>query len=134
MDFLSKAIKKFGSSRIVAGLDSRDGKVVIRGWKDTTDKPAIEFARELEKCGIKHIIFTDVKRDGLLSGPNFKSIKAIACAVNIPVIASGGVTSLKDIKHLKNLEKYGVSGFVIGKAIYTGTLDLQDAIAAAGKE
>jgi len=135
MDFLTKAIKKFGSTRIVAGLDARDGKVVIRGWKDTTDKPTIEFARELEKAGVKNIIFTDVKRDGLLSGPNFKSIKALACAVDIPIIASGGVSSLKDIKHLKNLEKYGVSGLVIGKAIYTGTLDLQDAIAAAsGKD
>ena len=106
MEFLSKAIKKFGAAKIVGGLDSRDGKVTIRGWKDTTDKPAIEFARELEKAGVKNIIYTDVKRDGLLSGPNFKSIKAIASAVTIPVIASGGVTSLKDITHLKNLEKY----------------------------
>jgi len=131
LEFLSQAIKKFGASRIVGGLDTRDGKVAIRGWKDTTDKPAIEFARELEKAGVKTIIFTDVKRDGLLLGPNFKSIKAIACAVNVPVIASGGVSSLKDIKHLKNMEKYGVSGCIIGKALYTGALDLKQAIAEA---
>lgn len=131
LEFVSKAIKKFGVSRIVGGLDTRDGKVAIRGWKDTTDKTTIEFARELEKVGIKTIIFTDVKRDGLLSGPNFKSIKALACAINIPVIASGGVSSLKDIKHLKNLEKYGVSGCIIGKAIYTGAIDLKQAIAEA---
>lgn len=131
LDFLSEAIKRFGASRIVGGLDSRDGKVAVRGWKETTDKSAIEFAKEMEKIGIKTIIFTDVKRDGLLSGPNFKSIKAMACAVNIPVIASGGISSLKDIRHLKNMEKYGVSGIVIGKALYTGAVDLKDAVAEA---
>lgn len=131
LDFVAKAIKQFGASRIVAGVDSRDGKVAVHGWKDTTDKPAIEFARELEEAGVKTIIFTDIKRDGMLSGPNFKSIKAMACAVKIPVIASGGVSSLKDIKHLKNLEKYGVSGMIIGKALYNGSLDLKEAIAAA---
>jgi len=130
-DFVAKAIKQFGASRIVAGIDSRDGKVAVHGWKDTTDKTAIEFARELEEVGVKTIIFTDIKRDGMLSGPNFKSIKAMACAVKIPVIASGGVGSLKDIKHLKNLEKYGVAGVVVGKALYNGALDLKEVIAAA---
>lgn len=131
LDFLAKAIKKFGANRIVGGLDVRDGKVTVRGWKDTTDKPMIELALEMEKAGLKNIIFTDVKRDGLLSGPNFKGIKDLATSVKVPIIASGGVSSLKDIKHLKNLEKYGVSGFIIGKAIYTGALDLKEAIAAA---
>jgi phosphoribosylformimino-5-aminoimidazole carboxamide ribotide isomerase len=131
MDFLSKAIKKYGASRIVGGLDTRDGKVAIHGWTDTTDKTTIEFARELEKAGVKNIIFTDVKRDGLLSGPNFKSVKALACAISIPVIASGGVSCLKDITHLKSLEKYGVSGCIIGKAIYAGALDLKQAITEA---
>ncbi len=131
LEFLEKAIKEFGASQIVGGLDSRDGKVAVRGWKDTTDKPAMDFAKELEKAGVKNIIFTDVKRDGLLSGPNFKSIKAIASGVNTPVIASGGVSSLKDIRHLKNLEKYGVSGMIIGKALYTGAMDLKEAIATA---
>jgi len=131
LDFLARAIKQFGSSRIVAGIDSRDGKVAVRGWKETTDVSALELAREMEKIGVKHIVFTDIKRDGMLSGPNFKSIKAMACAVDVPVIASGGVSKLKDIVHLKNLEKYGVSGVVIGKALYTGALDLKQAIAAA---
>ncbi len=131
LDFVKSAIKKYGTSRIVGGVDSRDGKITVHGWKDTTDKPTIEFARELEQMGIKNIIFTDVKRDGMLTGPNFKSIKAVACAVNIPVIASGGISSLKDIQHLKNLEKYGVNGCVIGKAIYTGLLDLKAAVAEA---
>ncbi len=132
LDFLAKAIKLFGAARIVAGIDSRDGKVAVHGWKDTTDKTSIEFAHELEQIGVKTIIFTDIKRDGMLSGPNFKSIKAMACAVKIPIIASGGVSSLKDIRHLKNLEKYGLQGIVIGKALYTGALDLKQAIAAAG--
>ncbi|MCK5218010.1 1-(5-phosphoribosyl)-5-[(5-phosphoribosylamino)methylideneamino]imidazole-4-carboxamide isomerase [bacterium] len=131
LEFLEKAIKEFGASRIVGGLDSRDGKVAVRGWKDTTDKPAMDFAKELERAGVKNVIYTDVKRDGMLSGPNFKSIKAIASNINIPIIASGGVSSLKDIRHLKNLEKYGVNGMIIGKALYTGALDLKEAIAAA---
>jgi phosphoribosylformimino-5-aminoimidazole carboxamide ribotide isomerase len=129
-EFITKALKQFGASRIVAGVDARDGKVAVHGWKDTTDKPAIDLARDLEELGVKTIIFTDIKRDGMLSGPNFKSIKAMACAVKVPIIASGGVSSLKDIKHLKNLETYGVSGIVIGKALYNGTLDLKDAVAA----
>ncbi len=131
-EFITKALKQFGAARIVAGVDARDGKVAVHGWKDTTDKPAIELAKELEALGVKTIIFTDIKRDGMLSGPNFKSIKAMACAVKVPIIASGGVHSLKDIKHLKNLEKYGVSGIVIGKALYNGTVDLKEAVAAAG--
>ena len=131
MDFVSKAIKRFGASRIVAGVDTRDGKVAVRGWKETTDKTTLDFARELEQLGIKHIIFTDIKRDGMLSGPNFRSVKALACAIDVPIIASGGVHSLKDIRHLKNLEKYGVSGVVIGKALYTGAFDLKEAIAIA---
>lgn len=131
-EFIIKALKQFGASRIVAGVDARDGKVAVHGWKDTTDKPAIELAKELETLGVKTLIFTDIKRDGMLSGPNFKSIKAMACAVKVPIIASGGVHSLKDIKHLKNLEKYGVSGIVIGKALYNGTVDLKEAVAAAG--
>jgi phosphoribosylformimino-5-aminoimidazole carboxamide ribotide isomerase len=130
-DFLAKAIKQFGASRIVAGIDSRDGKVAVKGWKETTDVTAIDFAREMQEMGVKNIVFTDIKRDGMLSGPNFKSIKAMACALKIPVIASGGVATLKDIRHLKNLEKYGVSGVVIGKALYTGAFDLKEAIALA---
>jgi phosphoribosylformimino-5-aminoimidazole carboxamide ribotide isomerase len=130
-DFLAKAIKQFGASRIVAGIDSRDGKVAVKGWKETTDISAIDFARNMQEMGIKNIVFTDIKRDGMLSGPNFKSIKAMACALKIPVIASGGVATLKDIRHLKNLEKYGVSGVVIGKALYTGAFDLKEAIALA---
>jgi phosphoribosylformimino-5-aminoimidazole carboxamide ribotide isomerase len=130
LDFMSKAVKQFGGSRIVAGVDSRDGKVAVHGWKDTTDKSAIDLAKELEAVGVKTIVFTDIKRDGMLSGPNFKSIKAMACAVKTPLIASGGVSSLKDIRHLKNLEKYGVSGIVIGKALYNGAFDLKEALAA----
>jgi phosphoribosylformimino-5-aminoimidazole carboxamide ribotide isomerase len=133
-DFVTKAITQFGAARIVAGIDSRDGKVAVHGWKDTTDKTAIELARELEELGVKTIVFTDIKRDGMLSGPNFKSIKAMACAVKIPIIASGGVSSLKDIRHLKNLEKYGVSGIIIGKALYNGSLDLKEAVAAVNKD
>jgi len=128
-DFLAKALKQFGASKIVAGIDTRDGKVAVKGWKETTDVSAIEFARDLQELGVKNIVFTDIKRDGMLSGPNFNSIKAMACALKIPVIASGGVATLKDIRHLKNLEKYGVSGVVIGKALYTGAFDLKEAIA-----
>ena len=131
--FLSKAVGRFGS-RVVVGIDARDGWVAIKGWKEVSKKRAVEFARDMEKFGVKTLIFTDIKKDGMLSGPNFKSIKEIAQAVKVPVIASGGVSALKDIKHLCNLEKYGVEGAIIGKALYNGDLDLKDAIKVASGE
>jgi phosphoribosylformimino-5-aminoimidazole carboxamide ribotide isomerase len=130
---LQKAVAKFGN-RIAVGIDAQDGKVAVKGWKEMSSLSAVSFAKEMEAEGVKTLIFTDIKKDGMMAGPNFKSIKEMAQAVKVPLVASGGVSSLKDIRNLRNLEKYGVGAAIIGKAIYTGAVDLKDAIKVADGE
>ncbi len=115
--------------RIVVGIDAKDGLVAIRGWADVTEKKATELAKELEGFGVAAIIYTDIARDGMMQGPNIEATKALAESISIPVIASGGVSSLADIRNLLAIEASGVSGVITGKAIYTGALDLRAAVA-----
>ena len=129
-DFLKEAFDKY-KSRIIVGIDAKRGMVAVRGWKEVTNKRALTIAKEVQELGIKEIIFTDIEKDGMLSGPNFKSIKEISTAVDMGVIASGGISGIKDVEHLLNMEKYGVTGMIIGKALYTGKLDLKEAIKLA---
>ena len=117
--------------QILVGIDARDGKVAIKGWEELTNKAAIELAKELEDAGVAGIIYTDISRDGMLKGPNIEGIKALAQSVKIPIIASGGVSNIEDIKRLKELESIGVVGVITGKAIYTGGLNLTEAIKVA---
>jgi phosphoribosylformimino-5-aminoimidazole carboxamide ribotide isomerase len=131
--YFDKAVSKFGA-RVVVGVDARDGLVATNGWKETSKKKAVEFAKEMEEAGARTLIVTDIKKDGMLTGPNFKLIKEVAQAVKIPVIASGGVTTLKDVRHLCNIEKYGVEAAIVGKALYTGAMDLKDAIKVGAGE
>jgi phosphoribosylformimino-5-aminoimidazole carboxamide ribotide isomerase len=128
--FLTKAVEKYGE-RVVVGVDANDGYVAVRGWKEKLKRKAVDFAREMQDRGVKLIIYTDIKRDGMLSGPNVKGCKEMAQALKIPIIASGGVTSLRDIYNLRKIEKYGVEAAIIGKALYSGALDLKAALAAA---
>lgn len=121
------ACKKYGS-RIAVGIDAKDGMVATEGWLDVSEKSALAFAREMEDCGVQTIIYTDIKSDGMLQGPNLETTKAIADAVSVNVIASGGVTSIRDVQALKAIE---VHGAIVGRALYTGTLDLKAAISAA---
>jgi phosphoribosylformimino-5-aminoimidazole carboxamide ribotide isomerase len=114
--------------RIAVGIDARDGKVAIKGWVETTDERAIDMARRLEGVGVASIIYTDISRDGMLVGPNIEATAEMAKAVDIPVIASGGVSTIEDIEALKGA---GVEGVITGKALYTGSLDLAQAITAA---
>jgi len=127
---VKKALKKFGN-KIVISIDSLGGKAAIGGWKEITAVRSTILAKRLEGMGVKEIIFTDIKRDGMLKGPNVKGIKAFAEKVGIPVIACGGISTLDDVKRIKELEKYGVSGMIIGKALYTGDIKLQEAIEIA---
>lgn len=113
---------------IGVGIDARDGMVSINGWKEQTNEKALDFARELEDMGVSVIIYTDISRDGMLTGPNIESTKEMAMALSVPLIASGGVSSIDDIKSLLSLEDYGVEGMIVGKAIYTGDIDLQKAL------
>jgi len=115
--------------RIVVGIDAKDGMVAVQGWAEVTDITAVDLARKFEDCGVAAIIYTDISRDGMLQGPNLEATKALAEAVSIPVIASGGVSSLKDIENLMAIEASGVTGVITGKAVYTGAIKLAEAVA-----
>src|SRR4030067_739640 len=102
--------------QILVGIDARDGKVAIKGWEELTNKAAIELAKELEDAGVAGIIYTDISRDGMLKGPNIEGIKALDQSVKSPIIASGGVSNIEDIKRLKELESVGVVGVITGRS------------------
>lgn len=129
-NFAEQVFEKLGE-RVVLGLDARDGRVAVHGWQKVLEIDAIEFALEMKALGAKRIIHTDIGCDGMLTGVNVNAMKRMAQAVGIPVIASGGVKELEDIRHLKKLESLGIEGVIIGQALYTGALDLQKAIAVA---
>ncbi len=112
---------------IIVGLDAKDGKVAIDGWSKLSHHSAIDMAQRFEQDGVEAIVFTDIGRDGMMSGVNVESTVALAQAVNIPVIAAGGITSLDDIKALCAVEDEGIIGAITGRAIYEGTLDLAEA-------
>ncbi len=131
--FLREACREF-PGRVVAGIDARDGYVAVKGWTETTDRRASDLAGEMADAGVCAIIFTDIQRDGMQSGPNIESTRALAEAVSVPVIASGGVSSLNDVKAVLEIERFGVTGLITGRAIYAGTLDLREAIALTRKE
>jgi phosphoribosylformimino-5-aminoimidazole carboxamide ribotide isomerase len=126
-ELVKKAVKSFGKNLAIA-IDARDGMVAIEGWAKTSSFTALGFAKKMEDIGASVIIYTDISRDGMLNGPNLKAMEEMVKAVDIDVIASGGITSLQDIRNLKQV---GVSGAIVGRALYTGDIDLQEAIAAA---
>jgi phosphoribosylformimino-5-aminoimidazole carboxamide ribotide isomerase len=115
--------------RVVVGIDANNGFVAVRGWADVTEKKASDLAKEMEGYGVAAIIYTDIARDGMMKGPNLGATRTLAESIAIPVIASGGVSSLRDIENLMAIESSGVIGVITGKAIYTGALDLREAVA-----
>jgi len=126
-DFVRDACKRF-PGRIIVGIDAKDGMVAIKGWAEVTKVKAVELAQKMQDYGVIAIIYTDIRRDGMLSGPNIEATQALAKALHIPVIASGGVHTMKDIENLLTVRYSGVSGVITGKAIYSGSLDLREAI------
>ncbi|HMA85714.1 MAG TPA: 1-(5-phosphoribosyl)-5-[(5-phosphoribosylamino)methylideneamino]imidazole-4-carboxamide isomerase [Desulfosalsimonadaceae bacterium] len=114
--------------RIVVGIDARNGRVAIEGWTETTDASAVDLARQFEDSGVAAINFTDIERDGMRTGPNIQETRRLAESVSIPVVASGGVSSLDDIRALRPLAASGVVGVIIGKALYDGNVDLPEAV------
>ena len=125
---VAEACKRF-PGRIVVGIDAMNGLVAVRGWADVTEKLASEMAKEMEGFGVEAIIYTDIARDGMMQGPNIEATRALAEAINIPVIASGGLSTLDDIRRLIAIESSGVTGVITGKAIYSGAIDLREAVA-----
>lgn len=126
-ELVKEACEKF-PGRIVVGIDAKNGMVAVQGWAELTGITAVELARKFEGFGVAAIIYTDISRDGMLQGPNIEATRQLAEAVNIPVIASGGLSTLKDIENLMAIESSGVTGVITGKAIYTGAINLTEAI------
>ena len=117
--------------QVVLGVDARDGFVAIKGWEETTREDAVDFTRRMQKLGARRVIYTDISRDGMLEGANIPAMKRLSESLDIPVIASGGVSTLADIVGLKALESIGIEGAILGKALYTGALALGEALKAA---
>jgi phosphoribosylformimino-5-aminoimidazole carboxamide ribotide isomerase len=127
-ELVKEACRCFGKS-IIIGIDVIEGRVAIHGWKNSTELTAIELAMSMAKLGAKRFIYTDINRDGTLTEPNFIATFELVDAIRFPVIASGGISSLI---HLKVLNKLGVEGAIIGKALYTGDINLRQALDAIG--
>jgi len=127
-EFLRRLCRKF-PDKIVVGIDAREGKVAVKGWKETTAMNAVELAQRCEQDGAARIIYTDISRDGTRDGVNLAETVKIAQAVKIPIIASGGVATLNDIQKLFPLEKDGIEGVIVGKALYSGAFTFREALA-----
>jgi len=129
-NFVKDACKAF-PGRIIVGIDARNGFVAIEGWTKTTKTKAVDLAKQFEDCGVAVINFTDIHRDGMQTGPNIDETRLLAEAVSIPVVASGGVSTIEDIKNLLPLKEVGVVGIITGRALYSGSLKLKEAIEIA---
>lgn len=118
--------------KIIIGIDARNGLVATRGWLETSEVLATQLAVQMQELGAAAIIYTDINRDGTLTGPNLEALRELAAAISIPVIASGGVSSVTDLLSLLALEPQGVNGVIVGRALYTGDIALREALKAIG--
>lgn len=130
-DFLRDACERF-PGRIVVGIDARDGRVAVKGWLEDTGRDAFDLARDCERAGASRIIYTDIARDGTSVGVNIQQTRRMAQTLKIPLIASGGVGSLDDIRRRRALESDGVEGVIVGRALYNGAFSFEEAVVAAG--
>jgi phosphoribosylformimino-5-aminoimidazole carboxamide ribotide isomerase len=119
--------------QIIVGIDARNGKVATRGWLETSEVEAVSLAQQMANVGVAAIIYTDIHRDGTLQGPNKPALRELATAVSVPVIASGGISSVSDLLSLLGLEPSGVTGVIVGRALYSGAISLKEAIRAVGQ-
>ena len=120
--------RQFGEA-IIVGLDARDGRVAIHGWRKDTAIEVLELSQEMVELGVRRFIYTDIKRDGTLTEPNFDVVRELVSRLNVPIIVAGGISRLE---HLRRLRELGVEGAIIGKALYTGDVDLEEAIIKFG--
>ncbi|NOY87687.1 MAG: 1-(5-phosphoribosyl)-5-[(5-phosphoribosylamino)methylideneamino]imidazole-4-carboxamide isomerase [Deltaproteobacteria bacterium] len=120
--------------RIAVGIDARGGYVAVQGWQEVTEKSAMSMARELEESGVSHLIYTDIERDGAMTGPNLDATEALATAIGIPVVLSGGMHTPEDVVRVADLEGKGVKGVILGRSLYEGTIDLAEAIKEVQRE
>lgn len=129
-EFVKQAVAKYGE-KIAVGIDARDGRIATRGWLDTSNVGYLDFAKEIEQIGVKYLIFTDISCDGTLEGPNFEQLEALQNAVSCSIIASGGIRDIGNIQKLCGMSLYGA---ICGKSIYSGTLDLAQAVKTGGTQ
>lgn len=120
-----EAAQKF-AGKIVVGIDSKNGFVATQGWVETSEVKTLDLAKKYEDCGVAAIIYTDISRDGTLTGLDFEGTRILAQNLTIPIIASGGVSSIEDIKNLQSLEQYGLEGVIIGRALYDKKIDVKE--------
>jgi phosphoribosylformimino-5-aminoimidazole carboxamide ribotide isomerase len=125
-NLVEEACRRFNDS-IIVGIDTRDGLIATHGWQQDTKLGAVEFARSMARLGVKRFIYTDISRDGTLTEPNFAGFSELLNEIQLPVIASGGISS---INHLRMLKQLGAEGAIIGKALYTGDINLKQALEA----
>jgi phosphoribosylformimino-5-aminoimidazole carboxamide ribotide isomerase len=130
---VTEAVRRFGAEQIAAGIDARGGQVAIHGWLETSTTTAVALGQAMRRRGIAHAVYTDIARDGMLSGANIEETAALARATGLQVIASGGVATLADVTKLKAREGDGIAGVIIGQALYTGAVLLPEAIQVAGE-
>ncbi|HHU76591.1 MAG TPA: 1-(5-phosphoribosyl)-5-[(5-phosphoribosylamino)methylideneamino]imidazole-4-carboxamide isomerase [Firmicutes bacterium] len=126
-ELIRELVEAFGK-RILVGIDAREGMVAVEGWMESSTSRAVDLALQMQEFGVSEIIYTDIARDGTLEGPNLTALQEMAGFLSIPLIASGGVSSLDDLKRLRELEHLGISGVIVGQALYTGKFGLEEAI------
>ena len=130
-EVVTYALSQWGADRVAVGIDCLNGKVRTAGWEEDAGLEAVDFAKRMEALGVKTIVYTDIATDGMLAGPSYAQLAALQQAVDCRIVASGGVTTLDDIKRLRDMGLYGA---IIGKAYYAGTLDLAQAMKEAGNQ
>ena len=124
-EFVARACKAF-PGHVIVGLDAKEGQVAIKGWAEVTEHRVIDLSKRFEDHGVGAIVYTDIGRDGMLSGPNVEATQALAEAIRIPVVASGGITNINDVRALVEVAASGIMGAITGRAIYEGTLDFAE--------
>ena len=125
---------KSAGLHIAVGIDAKGGNVAVEGWAEASTLGVIELAGKFEDAGVSAIIYTDIERDGMESGPNLQSTEAFARSVQVPVIASGGISGIEDVRKIAGLSEAGVMGMITGRALYEGNLDLKEALRIAKGE
>lgn len=127
-ELVNSAIQKFGAEKIVVGVDANKGNVAVRGWIIVSTKKATDLIEEMTNLGVERFIYTDIARDGTLSGPNLEELVRVASITDAKIISSGGISGIKDISAIKKLPQKNIEGIIIGKAIYENKIDLKEAI------
>lgn len=132
-DLVAGACTKYDDA-IMVSIDAKDGKVAIEGWGVTAEKDALELAGEMKRIGVRRLVFTDIRRDGTLKGPNLQAIEEVARTTGLNLIAAGGISVIDDVQALLKIEHVGIEAVIIGKALYAGSITLKEALAVTKEE